>query len=129
MHRLPMKFILKILLKNVPPLNDIGNKHRLNGNTRAPVGLASWGSAETAKRGAMKEQKWDISPEITKEFLDPIAILPEEVEREEEVSRTAPKPKTQLTELRRRIEERLDCRRIDLEFEFEELEEQTDNLK
>jgi hypothetical protein len=41
MHRLPMKFILNILLKNVPPLNDIGNKHRLNGNTRAPVGLAS----------------------------------------------------------------------------------------
>ena len=77
----------------------------------------------------MKEQKWDVSPEITKEFLDPIAILPEEVEREEEVSRTTPKPKTQLTELRRRIEERLDCKRIDLEFEFEELEEQTDNLQ
>ena len=42
---------------------------------------------------------------------------------------TAPKPKTQLTELRRRIEERLDCKRIDLEFEFEEIEELADNLQ
>lgn len=41
MRRLPMKFVLKKLLKNVPPLNDIGNEQRLNGNTRAPVGLAS----------------------------------------------------------------------------------------
>ena len=41
MRRLPMKFILKILLKNVPPLNDIRNEQRLIGNTRAPVGLAS----------------------------------------------------------------------------------------
>ena len=54
----------------------------------------------------MKEQKWDVSPEITKEFLDPIAILPEEVEREEEVSGTTPKPKTQLTELRHRFHPR-----------------------
>jgi hypothetical protein len=85
----------------------------------------------------MKEQKWDDSLESTKEFLDPGAIALEEVdgegvERLEDVREAASKPKTQFTELRRRIEERLDSKRIDLEFEFDEMEEsgkQTENLQ
>jgi len=112
MDWLPGNYFLKILLKNNPLLNDKEIERKLNGNTQSPA-------LKGDKRGSMKEQKWDESLESNKDFLDSSAILPEE-ESGEETREAAPKPKTQLTELRRRIEERLDSKRIDLEYEWDE---------
>ena len=91
----------------------------------------------------MKEQKWDDSYEGAKDFLDTGAIAIEEEDEEdeeedeaeeqlEEEREAAPKAKTRFTELRRRIEERLDSKRIDLEFDFDDLDEpeqQFENLQ
>lgn len=74
----------------------------------------------------MKEQKWDESLESTKDFLDPIGVLPEE---EKEIREAAPKAKSHLTELRRRIEERLDTKRIDLDYELGDLDDTAENLQ
>lgn len=79
----------------------------------------------------MKEQKWDETLVSSKEFLDPTAVLPEEEEEEEveEVRVAAPKTKSHLTELRRRIEERMDSKRIDLEYEWDELGDPSESLQ
>ena len=74
----------------------------------------------------MKEQKWDESLENTKDFLDPTGVLPEE---EKEIREAAPKAKSHLTELRRRIEERLDTKRIDLDYELGDLDDTAENLQ
>ena len=74
----------------------------------------------------MKEQKWDESLESTKDFLDPTGVLPEE---EKEIREAAPKAKSHLTELRRRIEERLDSKRIDLDYELGDLDDTAENLQ
>ncbi|MDD9889019.1 MAG: hypothetical protein OXU66_08645 [Gammaproteobacteria bacterium] len=76
----------------------------------------------------MKEQNWDESLESAKDFLDRSTVLSEE-ESEEEIREAASKPKTQLTELRRRIEERLDSKRIDLEYEWDELDDISESLQ
>ncbi|HAJ75306.1 MAG: hypothetical protein QGG54_04915 [Gammaproteobacteria bacterium] len=68
----------------------------------------------------MKEQKWDDSFEDSIEFIEPPAILSEEEPHMKVVSSS---DKSHLTELRRRTEERLDCKRIDLQFDFDELDE------
>lgn len=66
----------------------------------------------------MKPQKWNESIEGSKDFLEFPIFLSEE-EAEVEIRESAPKAKTHLTELRRRIEERMECKRIDLEFEWD----------
>tara|TARA_Y100001960_G_C14278200_1_gene635566 strand:+ start:305 stop:637 length:333 start_codon:yes stop_codon:yes gene_type:complete len=110
---------LKILLKNNPLLNDKEIIRKLNGNTRSS-------ESNEEKRGTMKEQKWDENLESTKDFLDPTGGLPGE---EREIRETVPKAKSHLTELRRRIEERLDTKRIDLDYELVELDDTAENLQ
>ncbi|NKB32366.1 MAG: hypothetical protein GKR91_04640 [Pseudomonadales bacterium] len=103
-------------------LNDKEIDRKLNGNTQSP-------QTKGGKRGTMKEQKWDDSLESTKEFLDPGAVLPDDTQEEEEIRVAAPKTKSHLTELRRRIEERLDSKRIDLEYDWEEQDEISEKLQ
>ena len=79
----------------------------------------------------MKETQWDDSIDDSKEFFDTAAILPideaDDDADEDEAVQTA-SSKTQLTDLRRRIEERLDGKRIDHEFEYECLDGLLDNI-
>tara|TARA_B110000858_G_scaffold198436_1_gene264974 strand:- start:20880 stop:21116 length:237 start_codon:yes stop_codon:yes gene_type:complete len=72
----------------------------------------------------MKEPQWDDSIHDSKEFFDATVILPDdEAYQSEETPAKETSPKTQFTDLRRRIEERLDSKRIDHEFEFDDLDE------
>ena len=77
----------------------------------------------------MKELQWDDSIDDSKEYFDTAVILPVD---EEDVLDEAPvstvSPKTQFTDLRRRIEERLDGKRIDHEFEFDDLDSLLDSM-
>ena len=77
----------------------------------------------------MKDSQWDDSIDDSKEVFEAAVILPvdEAVEVDEDPVKTA-LPKTQYTELRRRIEERLDSKRIDHEFEFDDLDGLLDNM-
>ena len=59
----------------------------------------------------MKEHKWDDSVDESKDFIEATTVFPEEG------------PEVKITKLRRRIEERLDNKRIDLEFNYEELDD------
>lgn len=77
----------------------------------------------------IKEQEWDNSPESSKEFLDPSSVLPEDEGDETELKAVAAKGKSQFTDLRRRIEERLDSKRIDLEYDWDDLDEAPENLQ
>ena len=76
----------------------------------------------------MKEQNGGESFEESKEFFDANALIPEEeLDLEAE-----PKPgrkgnKSRVTELRRRIEERLDSKRVDLEFDYDLLDDLDDS--
>lgn len=90
----------------------------------------------------MKEPQWDDSNHDSKEFFDATVILPDddadelddgadetdETDEIEETSVKAASPRTQFTDLRRRIEERLDGKRIDHEFEFDDLDELLDSM-
>ena len=62
----------------------------------------------------MKGQKWDDTAVSFKENLESPPIFHEEGAETNIAER---KPKSHLTELRRRIEERLDSKRIALEYE------------
>lgn len=77
----------------------------------------------------MKELQWDDSIDDSKESFDAAVILPAD---EESLvvgeSAKAVSTKTQYTELRRRIEERLDGKRIDHEFEYDDLDGLLDNM-
>lgn len=74
----------------------------------------------------MKEPQWDDSIEDSKEFLDATALLADN-EIEEAPLKVA-SSKTQFTDLRRRIEERLDSKRIDHEFEYDDLDSLLDEM-
>jgi hypothetical protein len=74
----------------------------------------------------MKEQKWDDSIENSAEFLESAALLPED---EAEAKETAPAGKSKVAELRRRIEARLDSKRIDHEYDYDELDELQESLQ
>jgi|TARA_B100000809_G_scaffold215575_1_gene220845 hypothetical protein len=68
----------------------------------------------------MKEHKWDDSVDESKDFIEATTVFPEEGP---EVKINALSFKSDITKLRRRIEERLDNKRIDLEFNYEELDD------
>ena len=68
----------------------------------------------------MKELQWDDSIDDSKEDFEAAVRLP--VDETDEASVKSVSTKTQYTELRRRIEERLDGKRIDHEFEYDGLE-------
>ena len=73
----------------------------------------------------MKEQKWDDF-ESAKDILE-AAMVSEEAEVDEQKT-SASKDKSRVTELRRRIEERLDSKRIALECDYLELDELSDEI-
>lgn len=71
----------------------------------------------------MKEPQWDDSIDDSKEFFDAAAILTDDdADDTEEEAVKAVSSKNRITELRRRIEERLDSKRIAHEFDYEELD-------
>ena len=78
----------------------------------------------------MKAQKWLDSIDEAKDFLEASAVLPEEGSGARLSVRDL---RSHLTKLRHRIEERLDSKRIahefDDEFDYDDLEEQTDRLQ
>ena len=73
----------------------------------------------------MKKETWDGSVEESKEFIEATAVFPEE---EPAVKVNALSVKSGITELRSRIEERLDSKRIDLEFNYAELDDISDEI-
>lgn len=77
----------------------------------------------------MKEPQWDDSVDDSKEFFDAAAVLTDEEsgEDDEEPVRVA-SSKTHFTDLRRRIEERMDSKRIDHEFAYDDLDSLLDEL-
>ena len=62
----------------------------------------------------MKEQKWDADLDNVKETFEPHTFFADD---RLELKIAQRKPKSQLTELRRRIEERLESKRIASEYE------------
>lgn len=73
----------------------------------------------------MKEQKWDDSIEESKDIFEmAAAAVEEDVAEEPKASSTS-----NITELRRRIEERLDSKRIALEYDFDDLDDLTENFQ
>ncbi|MBL4581194.1 MAG: hypothetical protein JKY29_05190 [Gammaproteobacteria bacterium] len=77
----------------------------------------------------MTELQWDDSIDDSKEYFNTAVALPvDRANRVGEVSMKAVSPKTQFTDLRRRIEERLDSKRIEHEFEFDDLDGLLDTM-
>lgn len=77
----------------------------------------------------MKEPQWDDSIDDSKEIFDAGVILSDEDTSEaEEEPIKAEAPKTHITELRRRIEERLDSKRIDHEFDYDDFDGLLDKM-
>ncbi len=74
----------------------------------------------------MKEQKWNESIDITIVLLEASAVVLDE-DCEIEISSTA--GKSQMTKLRRRIEERLDSKRIALEYDYDDIDDMPENLQ
>lgn len=77
----------------------------------------------------MKEQNWEETEELAKEFIEANTSLAEEDGAPLNAKSPTPQSKSQFTELRRRIEERLDSKRIALEFEYDDFDELDDNLQ
>ncbi len=76
----------------------------------------------------MKKPQWDDSIEDFKEFFDTTVIPPNEELKEGRETAKVATPKTQFTELRRRIEERLDSKRIEQEFNYDDSGGLLDNV-
>lgn len=78
----------------------------------------------------MKETQWDDSIDDSKEFLDATVLLADddEIEEIEEAPLKEASSKSQFTDLRRRIEERLDSKRINHEFEYDDLDSLLDEM-
>ena len=74
----------------------------------------------------MKEFKWDDSTDSSKAYFVATVKLP--VDEADDAPVKAVLPKTHFTDLRRRIEERLDGKRIDHEFEYDNLGGPLDKL-
>ena len=62
----------------------------------------------------MKEHKWDEAAGVMTEVFEPSLSIAND---EKETRVVDKKRKSQLTQLRRRIEERLDSKRISMEFD------------
>ena len=77
----------------------------------------------------MKEQNWEENDELAKEFIEANGSLSEEAESSMGAKSAASQSKSQLTELRRRVEERLASKRITLEFEYDDFDDLDDNFQ
>lgn len=77
----------------------------------------------------MKEPQWDDSVDDAKDYFDAAAVLSDdEVDELDEEPVRAVSAKTHFTDLRRRIEERMDSKRIDHEFAYDDLDSLLDEL-
>ncbi|GAB5500299.1 MAG: hypothetical protein PsegKO_26100 [Pseudohongiellaceae bacterium] len=76
---------------------------------------------------SMKEHKWDDF-ESAKDILEATTPVPEDDEVEEQQAATG-NAKSRVTEMRRRIEERLDSKRIALECDYLEMEDYSDEIE
>lgn len=78
----------------------------------------------------MQEQNWKESLESTKESTEIPTELPpvDFIEEAQPEAVAAPTSKSHLTELRRRIEERLDSKRIAMEYDWDDLDDLADNI-
>jgi len=79
----------------------------------------------------MKEPQWDDSADDSTEYFDAAVLLSEDEVEGSKASVEPIKPastKVQFTDLRRRIEERLDSKRIDHEFDYDDLDSSLDHL-
>ena len=74
----------------------------------------------------MKEQIWDDSIEINRDYIESMGLLPDE---DAEIIIKSKASKSRVTDLRRRIEERLDSKRIEHEFDYDNLDEPPDTLQ
>ena len=74
----------------------------------------------------MKEYNWEERIENSKDFLESIALTDEK--NSVQIKDTSFKSK-RIVDLRRRIEERLDGKRIELEYDFNSLDEFVDHLQ
>jgi hypothetical protein len=78
----------------------------------------------------MKEQHWDDSiEEAPKDILEASTVLLDDGDDEALEKSTVSSNKLRVTEMRRRIEERLDSKRISLEFDYEESDDWADILQ
>ncbi len=78
----------------------------------------------------MKEQNWDESiEEAPKDIHEAVGVLLDDSDDELVERPTVSANKLKVTEMRRRIEERLDSKRISLEFDYEEFDNWTDSLQ
>ncbi|MEQ8409799.1 MAG: hypothetical protein RKH07_16140 [Gammaproteobacteria bacterium] len=76
----------------------------------------------------MKEQKWDDF-DSGKELLEAGAVnIEPEAANDDDNEQPVAKGKTRVTEMRRRIEERLDSKRIALEYDYLMLDDLPDQL-
>lgn len=71
-----------------------------------------------------REWKWDDSAENNQDFMDPAILLPDEEalavdETDDQLAEDHLSDKSQFTKLRRRIEERLDSKRIAREYDYD----------
>ena len=77
----------------------------------------------------MKEQNWEENEELAKDFIEANTGLIEETAELQDTKQAVSQSKSQYTELRRRIEERLDSKRIALEFEYDDFDDLDDNFQ
>lgn len=75
----------------------------------------------------MKEQDWDDSLDAPQPLLDEAKLMADD--SSDEIKSKPGSQKAQVTELRRRMEERLERKRISLEFDYEEMENWSDTIQ
>ena len=79
---------------------------------------------EQQMENSAREWKWDDIAENTQDFMDPAILLPDEgapavIETHNHLAEDHLADKSQFTKLRRRIEERLDSKRIAREYDYD----------
>ncbi len=79
----------------------------------------------------MKEQNWDETTNAPAKLSDASSLLLAGQKKEAgvEPKKSSSTQRTEVTELRRRTEERLEAKRISLEFDYEELENWSDSIQ
>ena len=77
----------------------------------------------------MKEQTWEEGLEIAPELVDLSTEISPLAADGDESDNLAPKSKSHLTELRRRIEERLDSKRIDHEYDWDDFDDLSESFQ
>lgn len=77
----------------------------------------------------MKEQNWDEGLDSTPELFEISPDISPLSADSDEGNDPEPKSKSHLTELRRRIEERLDSKRIDHEYDWDDFDDLSESFQ